>query len=266
MKFELNTAWLAAAAFDWLMIAFAVCIAYCSPWLFPVSVLLIGNRQHALGILGHDGAHKLVCRRSKRINDCVTNLVAFYPLGMCLREYRKFHRDHHLYTNNDRDPEVLLKDTQPNPITGPVTLRKVLRHGLMDLVGFGIPHEIKFMLYIRPRTLRESVPIMALALISVALLFSPYYLIPILWLTSLATSFWFFFRLRVWSEHVGLGEGETLQFSPTLFERALFLPHNTWLHCEHHEKPAIEFNKLPALRTKQFPRLLDAIKESQVRK
>jgi fatty acid desaturase len=84
-------------------------------------------------------------------------------------------------------------------------------------------------------------------------------MIPILWVISMLTSFWFFFRLRVWTEHVGLKEGETLRFTPTFIERMLFLPHNTEYHYEHHESPGVSFDKLPELRKEKFPKLKDII-------
>jgi len=256
---NINTKWLMAALADWTILAAAMFLGCKFPLMIPLAILVIGNRQHALGILGHDGSHQSVCRKHRGLNDLLTNVFAFIPLGICMREYRNFHWDHHRHTNNDRDPEVLLKHTMPNPITGPVTVGKVVRHGVMDLLGFGIPHEIRFMYYIRPRTFRDAVPMACLIAATIAAIYVGLYLVPVLWFASTATSFWFFFRLRVWTEHVGLGEGETLRFTPTRAERWLFLPHNTWLHFEHHQHPSVSFDNLPKLRTEIFPSLRQVI-------
>jgi fatty acid desaturase len=252
--------WLTAVFFDWVIVVLAICLSYFSYWFIPISILIIGNRQHALGILGHDGAHQLVCPRNKFLNDLITNIFVFYPFFISIKEYRKFHWDHHRNTNNDKDPEILLKATKPNSMEGPITLRKVVKHGLMDLMGFGIPHIVAFMFYIRPKKIRDSIPIFFVLLMSLFLIYSKNYLILVLWFVSLYTSFWFFFRLRVWTEHVGLDEGETLRFTPTMLEKILFLPHNTWLHYEHHEKPSVPFDKLPELRKDKFPKLRDLLK------
>lgn len=256
----MSTRWIQAAIFDWIIILIAFSLSYISLWFIPLSMLIIGNRQHALGILGHDGAHQLVYKKSKLLNDLLTNIFTFYPLGICLKEYREFHWDHHRNTNNDKDPEILLKATKPNSMTGPVMLDKVIKHGIMDLLGVGIPHIIAFMWYIRPKTLKNSVPSIILFIFVCILLYYKIYLVPFLWFGALLTTFWFFFRLRVWTEHVGLNEGETLRFTPTLLEKILFLPHNTWLHYEHHEKPSVPFSELPKQRTKKFPLLKDIIR------
>lgn len=251
----MNKQWLIAVLIDWTIIVSAFVLAHCYYWLIPLAMLIIGNRQHALGILGHDGAHQLVIPRLRFCNDLLTDIFTFWPLGLNLKEYRKFHWDHHRNTNNDRDPEILLKKTLPNHITGPVTIRKVLLHGVMDLLGFGIPHIVRFLFYTRPRTIAGLIPIVVLDAVAIALLFTSLFMVPLLWFGSLLTSFWFFFRLRVWTEHVGLGVGKTLRFSPTWWQIALFLPHNTWLHYEHHAEPSVPFNRLRQMRTEVFTSL-----------
>lgn len=251
--------WIRAALLDWAVVVFAYCLAFHSLWLIPFAMLIIGNRQHAIGILGHDGAHQLIIPRSRYWNDWVANCFAFYPLGLSLREYRKFHWDHHRNVNTDRDPEVILKKTAPNPMVGPVSLTKVILHGAMDLLGFGVPHVARFLHYIRPKSVRDAIPIAVLGLVSSVLLCGPLYLIPVLWFGSLLTTFWFFFRLRVWTEHVGLGENETLQFTPSWWQVVLFLPHNTWLHHEHHSNPGMPFYRLPDVRTESFPSLISKL-------
>ena len=68
---------------------------------------------------------------------------------------------------------------------------------------------------------------------------------PVLWYASLSTAFWAFFRLRVWTEHVGTLQ--THRLSATWWQRALFLPHNTWCHAEHHENAAVPCWALPTV-------------------
>lgn len=124
---------------DWSIIVIGICLSYYNIYFFPLSCLIIGNRQHALAILGHDGAHQLVVPKNKFLNNLFTNLFVFYPFGISLKEYRDFHWDHHRNTNIDKDPEIPLKEVWPNKMVGPFTTKKVILHSLLDLIGFGVP-------------------------------------------------------------------------------------------------------------------------------
>ncbi|MBU0799788.1 MAG: fatty acid desaturase, partial [Alphaproteobacteria bacterium] len=53
------TPWIYDMVFDWALIvgSIALFMAYKNPLTFVLAVLVVGNRQHALTILGHDGTH-----------------------------------------------------------------------------------------------------------------------------------------------------------------------------------------------------------------
>ena len=63
---------------------------------------------------------------------------------------------------------------------------------------------------------------------------------------SKPTTFWAVFRLRVYMEHVGTDETHRVHLS--LFQRALFAPHNIWIHWEHHTHPSVPYWALPEVR------------------
>src|SRR5437870_5579408 len=65
--------WLADAARDWLVIGSALAVVSLWPHFYTVAaaVLIIGNRQHALAILGHDGTHYTLSRNAT-FNDFLT--------------------------------------------------------------------------------------------------------------------------------------------------------------------------------------------------
>lgn len=67
-----------------------------------------------------------------------------------------------------------------------------------------------------------------------------------LWFAALSTSFWASNRLRIWTEHQGTNG--THRIWPTWWQRFLFLPHNIWVHPEHHANAAIPFYDLPRMR------------------
>lgn len=73
---RLTWPWLWRAALDWLAIAGAMWLIglFGLDWDRPViaviawivGLFIIGTRQHALGVLGHDGAHGLICDKTAR--------------------------------------------------------------------------------------------------------------------------------------------------------------------------------------------------------
>lgn len=237
--------WIYAALIDWTIVILAISSCYLSIWFLPIAFLIVGNRQHALAILGHDGAHKLVVQHNKKLNDFLTNLFAWYPLSICMEEYRRFHFDHHRHTNTENDPEIPLKEIGPFKIGGEFSKTKLLKHVLFDLVGFGIPQMLGFFYLIRARTFFGICQQMIAPIISLILIVYGFWLIPLIWYGSLYTAFWATNRARIWAEHVGLGKYETLSYKPTLLQRILFLPHNTWCHDVHHDHPGIPFSELP---------------------
>lgn len=258
---NINFSWVLAAITDWLLIIFAMYLGYLSYWFLPISLFVIGNRQHALAILGHDGAHRLISK-NKTLNDFLTNFFVFYPMTISIKNYREFHWEHHRETNTTKDPELPLKNT-PLKIDTPITKSKIAFQAAGDLIGLGILQIFTFLYKIRPKKAIEYLPMIIVVTLSAILGYFGFGYAILLWNISLLTTFWLCFRLRVWSEHVGLKEGETLKFDPKWWQKIIFLPHNTWLHAEHHEKPGIPFNKLPILRKEEVGLTLSQARKYQ---
>lgn len=240
----MNYRWLEAAFVDWTVIAIAMLAAEAFPWLIPIAWFIVGNRQHALGILGHDGAHQLIAPKHRQWNDLICNLFTFWPLALPLEPYRKFHFDHHRFTNTEQDPEIRLKRIGPCKMEPPFSVFRVVSHSILDLFGFGAPQIAAFLHEVRARTWQDAIAYLFAILATLLLVSSGHWLVAVIWWVSVWTTFWHCFRLRVWSEHIGLGEGETLIFKPNWIQRAWFLPHNTWAHWEHHWWPSMAFNDL----------------------
>src|SRR5690348_4332257 len=60
--------------FDILVVVLAVAMARCCYALAPLAILMIGNRQRALGNLLHEGGHGNL-HRSRQVNDAITRLL-----------------------------------------------------------------------------------------------------------------------------------------------------------------------------------------------
>ena len=240
--------WLADAAMDWLTIAAALAAISLWPHFYTVlaGILVIGNRQHALTVLGHDGTHYTLSRNAA-LNDFLTNLLCFWPLGLTVSGYRALHYAHHKNTGTENDPELGHKRMRSPQWDLPATPRTVLRYALMDLIGYSVADYIIIVRFSKPQSRRDYAPLALFHIGALSLLlWAGGWPIAAAWYFSLVTSFMMFFRLRLWLEHQGTGDTQRLAL--TWREGAILSPHNAWHHWEHHKYPTIPYHKLPQAR------------------
>ena len=95
---------IAATAEEWAAIisAIALCSFFWHPALYLIAVVVIGSRQHALLILGHDASHYRYLP-TRWQNDLVANVFLMWPTFASVEGFRKFHSTHHQYTNLPND-------------------------------------------------------------------------------------------------------------------------------------------------------------------
>jgi fatty acid desaturase len=242
---KINWHWIAAGVFDWTILLLGIYLSYISLWFIPISMLIVGNRQHALGILGHDGAHRHVAK-NRKLNDVITNFATMYPLGINLENYRKFHWDHHKFNGiKGKDPELPIKNIGPFPMKQKYSKRELYRDLCFDLLGFGVAQLLGFIIQVRPKTMSQFIPVLTMSIFMVCLLLGGFWLAILIWYLSMVTTFWMFFRYRVFYEHCNVPQPDgTLDIKPSSFSKWVMFPHNTWKHLLHHQKPGIPFNRL----------------------
>jgi fatty acid desaturase len=240
--------WLADAAIDWLIIAAALATIQHWPHFYTVlpGILIIGNRQHALAILGHDGTHYTLSHNAA-FNDFLTNLFCWWPLGLTVSGYRALHYAHHKNTGMENDPELGHKRMRAPQWDLPATPLTVLRYALKDLIGYSVADYSIIVRFSKPQRRRGYVPLALFHFTAVSvLLASGGWTVAAAWYLSLVTSFMMFFRLRLWLEHQGTDD--TQRLSLTWWQAALLAPHNAWHHWEHHKYPTIPYHRLPQAR------------------
>jgi fatty acid desaturase len=235
--------WLGALAGDYLLLAAAFLLFDRFRWpALPFTLLLLGIAQHRIAILGHEGAHHLVCR-SRRLNDLLSQVFCFAPLLTDLGAYRDFHWKHHRNTGIEGlDPEL---DLKLDRYRVPVTARRLYGRFLLDLCGASVAEFVEVVVYFSRRS-SPFWPAAFLVVSATAAVAAGKLDWFVLFLVSKPTAFWAVFRLRVYMEHVGTDSTHRVRLN--FFQRFLFAPHNTWLHWEHHEHPAVPFWQLPVLR------------------
>jgi fatty acid desaturase len=252
---------LALVAHAWGLIlgAGALFVLWPNPLTFVVAVLVIGARQLGLGILMHDAAHGAL-HPDQTINDFVGDWLCAAPIGSNLVTYRKYHLQHHKFTEQPEDPDLIL--SKPFPTTRQSLWRKVVR----DMTGqtffkqrFGIlfaktgesGSKAAFLNDTRTRFLLINAAF--LAVLTAAGLWWAYF---VLWLLPLATWFQVVTRIRNIGEHACVGKHEdpfhharTTLANP--LERLVVAPYWVHYHAEHHV-----FMHLPCWNLEKAHRLL----------
>lgn len=83
------------------------------PWyIYPLSILLIASRQHALLVLMHESAHNRICK-SAWLNDAIGEFIGWVHFAQ-MRGYRRHHRKHHVVRNLNtmEDPDFARKQNE----------------------------------------------------------------------------------------------------------------------------------------------------------
>jgi fatty acid desaturase len=240
--------WLALVAIDWGMIVgiFAGCFYFWTPVVVTVAVFVLGTRQHAIGVLGHEGVHYRICK-SRVLSDFLSNALCFLPLGFDLDVYRRFHLQHHLHTSMPDDPELVLKASAAPMYDQPTSFRRIVLSFFTALIGAGMPEIYRFVRKMPPRTRAELFRPMIWHAATVGCLWAAGQLwIAGIWWLAYCTSYWAAFRVRIWTDHHGTEDTNRTHFN--WLEKFLFAPNGIGYHYEHHHWPSITCWNLPIAR------------------
>lgn len=85
-----------------------ICLNFWSIPLYIFSLMYIASRQHALGVIMHDGVHYRISR-NKILNDLITNFFITFPIFSSLERVRNIHFKHHKDPNTKDDPDWVNK-------------------------------------------------------------------------------------------------------------------------------------------------------------
>lgn len=261
--------WLAAVAFEWLVIAGLIAIGLRWPlwyvWI-PVAIL-IGTRQHGLAVLAHEGAHHLIVR-SHLWNDVLANYLTTYPLTFTVQGYRTTHLQHHWYLETPEDPSKVSVDKHPDEWTFPMPRKNFFRMFARDLSLLSQRSAISLMKYLweipggrAPHVIR--ILIMHAIVIAIAAWTGNILAYLFLWIVPLYTVTVACYRLRSVAEHSGIGP-QSERYSRDVIDNLrttrtttgsglsqyLLIPYNVSYHIEHHLFPSIPTFRLRALHGK----------------
>lgn len=248
---------------EWTVIVAAAAVAL-AWWSWPAALLagaVIATRQHALLVLYHDAVHGLIAR-PRRLNDLLINATVGVPLLLPVHLYRALHVSHHRHLGSERDPErVLLYRGQRwsyRPLgTGALALQLA-----GDLLGWNAC-VLSWRYFVErrrggglrlPRTRFHPELVAQYALFAAAwgaaATAAPTFALrlALLWFLPYVTLTQLLQKLRSFAEHTDDEEAalRSCSWAPGILGRLTLWPYNINYHREHHARPDLAWDRLPA--------------------
>lgn len=213
--------WLYRIIFDYVIVILCMTISFytMNPIVFFIAWILIGSRQHAIGIMGHDGAHYRISK-NKKLNDLLANLLAFWPIGSTCEGYRRDHLAHHKYIGSIYDPEYPMK-SYFNCFKLPTNKTDILIDFLKDLFGIHIMYMLKSAYGLRHKKQLYMIPFW-IVILTISFAYNLHWYL-LFWILCLPTSFWAFLKFRMWLEHVGSNDTHRIHLK---WHERILAPHN----------------------------------------
>jgi len=249
---------IASVAHAWLVIAatLTACTIWVHPLLWLLALPIVGGRQLGLAILMHDAAHGLL-HPDRRVNDFLGRWLCGLPVGATLEAYRSDHFQHHKFTQQAEDPDLVL--SAPFPVQSSSLRRKFVR----DLTGQTFFRQrLSFAAgplgKVKGRTENETLEArrasrqfwIGHAVVGIALALLGWGVAFLIWFAALATWFQLAIRVRNIAEHACTNTGpDPFTHARTthagFLERALVAPYWVNYHAEHHLFTWIPCYRLP---------------------
>ena len=226
----------------WAVIALSITVGILYPLMIPLCILVIGSRQHGIAILMHDAAHSALFK-NRRLNDLAGKYLLAASYGGDLLSYRRYHLQHHKFTQSADDPDL------PLSAKFPVTKKSLTRKFIRDMTGqtfFRLASAKRGsnakMIEGADAFAKQSlwpVIIFNTTLFFVLASIGHWWAYFVLWLLPLTTWFFAVLRLRNIAEHAmtstddnPLTHARTTQVN--FLERIFFSPYWVNYHVEHH--------------------------------
>lgn len=235
-------------AFDWSCLFAALwAVVLFGWWATPVSLLVLGNRQRALGNVLHDCGHRNVSRRAQ-MNDLIARTLVAPLLFADFEHYRKTHLAHHMHLGHPQHDPDYMSSAGGNRNCWRETFRINLLNPRLwgsTLVGdFAKPLGAKKLLYIA----------LWWAVLLVCIGFSAGWqtagVFLALWFAARATFFFLITLFREMCDHFGRAPGGIFQYSRDITARSVLRyivhPKNNGYHLTHHLLPTVPYYHLPA--------------------
>lgn len=247
---------LGTIAWNWFVIVLVLGISakIPAPFAMPFAFFMIGWRQYALFILGHDGIHGTL-HRNRVWNDRLARWFVYAPLFMSLEDARSNHLEHHRHVGSAEDPDRYLHTIQNKNsafkflmyCSGLMTFAKTLR----KVTPLGGPRSQKGALkgYLLSRW--PILPLQALIFLLFAGWGYSFWDYAVLWVLPIYVCVFLPDEIRAYCDHAVLMPDHAadpkrlVSFKPGWFEAMVFSPLHMNYHAEHHLWPSVPHYNLP---------------------
>jgi fatty acid desaturase len=255
---------LAATAEEWgaIAVAIALCTFFWHPVIYAIAVIVIGARQHALLIMGHDASHYRYLP-TRWQNELFANLFLMWPTFASIEGFRKFHSTHHQYTNlpDDGNRHIwythdaagdLAPDWQFPKTRTALALLLLRRAAFVTGLLWIVRGLVGSTLIPSPAWMRAARFGFYATIAAALTYFGWWYAFLLYWIVPYCTWHIAAQYIRLICEHSAV-ESEEEEYSitrttiPTWLESMLILPRNVGYHLEHHWYPSVPFYRLPEL-------------------
>ncbi|MGY0193853.1 fatty acid desaturase family protein [Leptothrix sp. BB-4] len=213
----------------------------------PLALLLLGNRQRAMGNLLHDAGHGNLDRR-RAVNDSLARGLIAPMLFADLALYRRTHFRHHQWLGRETsDPDFIVPPQQLPAHWW--TRYRVCATSMSGWWGSVWGHLVHPEAHASCRWIIVGWWVLALSL--VAVLVGPLVALHAagLWLLARATTFHAITTFREMCDHHGLQAGGVFSFTRDVighrFLRTVIHPRQNGYHLTHHLLPAVPYHRLP---------------------
>ncbi|PRG73465.1 fatty acid desaturase [Burkholderia multivorans] len=234
---------------DWISILASTWALYRIGWVIaPLALLVVGNRQRALGNLLHEASHGNLSL-NRHFNDYLAYLVLAAPLLNSLAIYRNLHARHHAWLGDAQDdPDLLPPLAREGDGWFHVYIRYLTKFSLIlgSLTGHLMtsPWRPRHQLYI----VAWWAAVMSI-LLAANIHFTGVFLA--LWFGARITVFHAITTFREMTDHYALKPGGIFSFTREIPDNGvlstLIHPHHNGYHLTHHLFPAVPYHQLPEL-------------------
>jgi len=243
--------------FDWSMVIglFLLAATFPNPVTILLTILLLGGRQMAFGVLVHETGHKSFFTSAK-VNDFVGTWLSGYWVFSDKEAYMKGHLMHHKDCGTVNDPDLKNFDAYPVSIT---SFKRKMFRDISGKIGWRRVVSIGRSLYrfnalkpgLRKMLVGGVICNMTLLLVLTLAGFAWLYA---LWVIAFMTSHMLITRIRQIAEHAAVPD----HFSPDIrrntrtiyinwLESLVVAPHDLNFHLEHHLMASVPIYRLREL-------------------
>ncbi len=222
-----------------------------SPWVLPLTFLLMGRTFAQFASLMHEAAHRLLFS-NKRVNDLVGRWLLGYPAFTSTDAYRRVHMAHHRDEFGPDEPDIPLYAGYP---IGAASFRRKLVRDATGQTGYKLMRQLLSNARSKDQRSRHTlwkILAMQALLLGASIASGHWWLYPVLWLGPYLTVWRVINRLRSIAEHGGMQRSKdrretthsVRQHAPARF---MLVPYNIGWHLAHHVDSGVPFRNLPEL-------------------